>query len=830
MASPQPPAAPLSDLVDQHEPLRDADTSPDTPNREREDTAKALTTADLAAALPSEETSEAEDEVPPGSIGLPRRLTEESLPVPSPSTSGTQSTRSIPSVPGKRSHPTSPLPRETLEYFNETASRMGSRAASGMLVQSADGKSAGIFFRPGDHSRTQSGTTYPRHATTSAELDSDQSSDDSESSAPTHWPASTSAGTDHQLRALSPVPVHSELSTSRQARSPSIGQASGRPYPSGSLFSPEVGIDAVLSGSAPPLATPLSPPSRQSGSSQDMWDGPPTHPGQAAVIAAAGTPSTRSPQQSANATPIESATPPPPSPGESPAPKRLDLPPEDPTGTLHTAEASNENPLHRPDLQRSTLTVNSLPATQSRHGRLFHPSSVTMTPQQSARSAKPSALPQPGLLIGAGFAAKGKKNSVPKKALVREPVLPPIKVLIVEDNPINQRIMAKFMDQKKIKYEIATNGRDAIDRWQSGGFHLILMDIQLPVMDGIEATREIRRLERSANIGILPSTPPQQTPASRHNIDWPALSPALPPRAPFRASVIIVALTASTYNPDRVAALAAGCNDYLTKPVKHAWLEKKIIEWGSMQYILLSGFPSDNWDRWREERRLDAAIVAAGPGASQQVARDIRRGFTSVPDEKARKLASKLHISRPPRSDRSSPVPSSHVPDRVTPGQPLPRPPVAPLGSRQGSASTTSAERGSETGTDSSGSSIRLNAGVQLGRLGLTAEHVDLVAPSTSSIVSSPALATSGFDTTIDGSPHPSPSTGLSTAEVESAFTSAANPQPMPTSQSENTPGLWVPSPPSQSVSTEDVDNLIHDNQVTKEVLSGSAVEDLAQQ
>lgn len=728
---------------------------------------------------------------------------------------------------------------DALEYFNETASRMGSRAASGMVISSADGKSAGIFFRPGDHGRSQSGSSYQKNETREV-VDSDQSSDPA--SVPSaQWPPPSQRGPDTVSRDASqksPTAATTDSSSKRDTpthrkRSTSTSQVVGaRPFPSGSLFSPEVGIEAVLAGSAPPVATPLGPPTRH-GSSANIWDSSPhpVRPGPAAVIAASGTPSGSSSQQSAGLSSPESSAPPPPSPGESPVARTLELPPEN-SGALGVA--------NKPELRTSMsgglarIPEDQPQSATSRHSHSQQlppaaaPRAVAMTPQPSAKGSKPSALPQPGLLIGAGFAPKDKKFSAPKKSLLREPVLPPIKVLIVEDNPINQRIMAKFMDKKKIKYEIATNGRDAIERWQTGGFHLILMDIQLPVMDGIEATREIRRLERSANIGILPNTPPAHTPTTVRDQDWQALSPARQPMSPFRASVIIVALTASVFNPDRVAALAAGCNDYLTKPVNHNWLEKKIIEWGSMQYILLSGFPSDNWDRWREERKLDAATVAAGPGAKSQVAQTIRRGFNKLPEENARKLASKLHISRPPRSGTASPNPpgqAATVPGRITPGQPLRRPPPEPVLGRGGSGEGGPA---STRSTASSGSSIRLNMAGQFGQLGSqgTAGSSGEGVPTLSTVIptdaSPAALSSPNFV------PTPAPLGPPDEAEDGQGESATGE---MPVSVPDNPDALLAiapvrpDAPPTLSPAEAE---RIDDSRVTTKVPDNSAVQDLA--
>ncbi|KAJ5197074.1 hypothetical protein N7449_007553 [Penicillium cf. viridicatum] len=181
--------------------------------------------------------------------------------------------------------------------------------------------------------------------------------------------------------------------------------------------------------------------------------------------------------------------------------------------------------------------------------------------------------------------------------------VPPINVLIVEDNIINQKLLEAFMKRLKVRWKCAMNGEEAVRKWRQGGFHLVLMDIQLPVMNGLEATKEIRRLERLNGIGVFPKT------ASGR---FSAFNPSAADRRPglhrtvseedtlqdlslFRSPVIIVALTASSLQSDRHEALAAGCNDFLTKPVGFPWLEQKVTEWGCMQALI----DYEGWRKWR---------------------------------------------------------------------------------------------------------------------------------------------------------------------------------------------------------------------------------------
>lgn len=106
-------------------------------------------------------------------------------------------------------------------------------------------------------------------------------------------------------------------------------------------------------------------------------------------------------------------------------------------------------------------------------------------------------------LYNAPFAVSSPPDPLPNLfTTTSEKVFPKINVLIVEDNVINQAILGSFLRKHKISYKLAKNGQEAVNIWKEGGLHLIFMDLQLPVLSGIEAAKQIRDFEKQNGIGI----------------------------------------------------------------------------------------------------------------------------------------------------------------------------------------------------------------------------------------------------------------------------------------------------------------------------------------
>jgi two-component system sensor histidine kinase/response regulator len=117
------------------------------------------------------------------------------------------------------------------------------------------------------------------------------------------------------------------------------------------------------------------------------------------------------------------------------------------------------------------------------------------------------------------------------------------RILLAEDNIVNQKVASRTLEILGYRVDIATDGQAAVAAWQTGRYDLILMDCQMPVLDGYQATQEIRRLEAS----------------NQH--------------------IPIIALTAHAMKGADAQCTAAGMDDYLSKPIDRALLEARLDHW-----------------------------------------------------------------------------------------------------------------------------------------------------------------------------------------------------------------------------------------------------------
>ncbi|MDP2996884.1 MAG: ATP-binding protein [Bryobacterales bacterium] len=150
------------------------------------------------------------------------------------------------------------------------------------------------------------------------------------------------------------------------------------------------------------------------------------------------------------------------------------------------------------------------------------------------------------------------------------PPKPPARLLVVEDNLVNQKIVCAILRKKGYTIEIANNGQEALEKLESGEFALVLMDIQMPVLDGLETTRRIRRTDPLRNLPI-------------------------------------VAMTAHAMTGDRERCLEAGMNAYVSKPVNPAHLIATVesyLEPGATTRRIDEG--SDPIDRDQAARIMDS--------------------------------------------------------------------------------------------------------------------------------------------------------------------------------------------------------------------------------
>jgi CheY-like chemotaxis protein len=157
-----------------------------------------------------------------------------------------------------------------------------------------------------------------------------------------------------------------------------------------------------------------------------------------------------------------------------------------------------------------------------------------------------------------------------------------VRILLAEDNKINQKVALAILNNLGCKADVAANGLEALRLLSLNNYDLVLMDVQMPEMDGLTATRKVRE---------------KQVPVLNHDIP-------------------IIAVTANAFKEDKEQGLAAGMNDYLSKPIKPKELEAMVDKWVSSTKSQAqsskneaNAYPVVEWDFFAERFGDDQDLV-----------------------------------------------------------------------------------------------------------------------------------------------------------------------------------------------------------------------------
>jgi len=203
------------------------------------------------------------------------------------------------------------------------------------------------------------------------------------------------------------------------------------------------------------------------------------------------------------------------------------------------------------------------------------------------RGAAPEAGPRPRIITRHSLVERQKRR---------------VRVLLAEDNPINQKVALKTLDSLGYRADAVSNGAEVLVALAARKYDIVLMDVQMPEMDGMEATRRIRD---------------PQSDVRDHDIP-------------------IVALTAHALKGDRESCLAAGMNDYLSKPMRAEELSETLLRW-----------------------------TTPGEGAAQGAAQEAAQGPAESAAEERAEGAGKAPAKSPAKSAESTAEPPAAFDERV---------------------------------------------------------------------------------------------------------------------------------------------------------------------
>lgn len=155
------------------------------------------------------------------------------------------------------------------------------------------------------------------------------------------------------------------------------------------------------------------------------------------------------------------------------------------------------------------------------------------------------------------------------------PGQPNYRILIAEDTPANRLLLVRLLSKLGFEVKEAENGQEAIALWQQWHPHLIFMDMQMPLVNGYEATQQIKESK-----AIWHSNANSTAQKNRE---------VSPPYSDFPTLPVIIALTGSAFAEQREQSLAAGCDDFVSKPFRREEILEMLTKYLGVQYCYEAG-------------------------------------------------------------------------------------------------------------------------------------------------------------------------------------------------------------------------------------------------
>ena len=194
--------------------------------------------------------------------------------------------------------------------------------------------------------------------------------------------------------------------------------------------------------------------------------------------------------------------------------------------------------------------------------------------------------------------ARGTKTAKVMKAKSAAGVESGTRILVVEDNQENIVLLQAYLESLSVSLDFAYNGVEGVSKRQQNQYDLVLMDLQMPVMDGYTATRQIRAWEKAAGVAPVP----------------------------------IIAVTAHALSGDAAASLEAGCVAHLTKPLERADLIDAVAKYAlrpaqrkdNVTNMIEARRPLFVANRWLDLEKMRAALIAQDFAAIQKIAHNCK--------------------------------------------------------------------------------------------------------------------------------------------------------------------------------------------------------------